>query len=251
MNYKPRRRWQTHDEARRLLNATYLQKRPRGPALERPILRLHRQRWLQVALNTGARAAEVNALDWSDIDWELRLVHVRHQDRERRPRNPELAAVLAPLRPSAQTPEAPARGPIVGTWLKAERDLKRAAARIGIPGLSPNDVRRTTASWMVQQGIPPKVIADWLGHQSLEMVVRVYARLNPEAMRGAAAALPSLAPCADCDTGVTKTSSPGGISGDQGERSKKKTPRNPGVFERSCRDSNAGPLASEANALSN
>src|SRR5262249_54320821 len=53
--YMPKERWLTPDEAYRLLLSFS------GVP--------HRQMWLVVALYTGARDSEVDALRWEDIDW--------------------------------------------------------------------------------------------------------------------------------------------------------------------------------------
>lgn len=56
--------------------------------------------------------------------------------------------------------------------------------------VTPNDLRRTYASWLAQQGVPLHTAAKLMGHGSTQMLERVYARLAPETLRDAVAKLP-------------------------------------------------------------
>ena len=62
------------------------------------------------------------------------------------------------------------------------RDLARACRAAKIPRVSPNDLRRTFASLLVQDGVPLDVVAKLLGHSSAAMVYRVYGRFTPSAL---------------------------------------------------------------------
>jgi integrase len=49
-------------------------------------------------------------------------------------------------------------------WQCVRRDLRAACAKLGIPGCSPNDLRRTCATWLRAAGTPPHLIAPLMGH---------------------------------------------------------------------------------------
>lgn len=70
-------------------------------------------------------------------------------------------------------------------WDSVNRDLVRACERAKIDRCSPNDLRRTMATWMRAAGASPDVIGMVLGHTSARMVEKVYARLSrrPEEVR--------------------------------------------------------------------
>lgn len=70
-------------------------------------------------------------------------------------------------------------------WKAVWRDLATAAERAGIPTVTPNDLRRTFASWLIQAGVPERVIAEMLGHTSTQMVRSVYGRLDMASMEKA------------------------------------------------------------------
>ncbi|MDB4985918.1 MAG: integrase family protein [Myxococcaceae bacterium] len=67
--------------------------------------------------------------------------------------------------------------PLFTPWLNVRRDLHAACERAKIPPISPNDLRRTCATWLRAQGAPPHLIAPVLGHVDSRMVERVYGRL--------------------------------------------------------------------------
>lgn len=74
-------------------------------------------------------------------------------------------------------------GLLFSPWGNVRRDLHEACERVGIPPCSPNDLRRTTATWLRNAGVAPQLIAVVLGHRDARMVERVYGRMSPEALR--------------------------------------------------------------------
>jgi len=73
-------------------------------------------------------------------------------------------------------------GELFEPWQNVRRDLHAACERLGIPPVSPNDLRRTTATWLRAAGVEPHLIAAVLGHRDARMVERVYGRITPEAL---------------------------------------------------------------------
>ena len=67
--------------------------------------------------------------------------------------------------------------PLFTPWANVRRDLHQACERAGIPPCSPNDLRRTCATWLRAQGVQPHLIAPVMGHVDSRMVERVYGRL--------------------------------------------------------------------------
>lgn len=219
-NYRPRERWLERREAERLLGSL-------GP---------ERRLWLLVALYTGARKGEVEGLDWSDFDWKRQTIHIRGTKTEGADRTIPL---VPPLRKALWRQREDA-GKVVPCWGNVIRDLNAAAERTGIKPCSPNDLRRTLATWLAEDGVPERHIADWLGHGSHEMVRRVYARVSPKALRAAAASVPALkARPARCDTGVIA------VRGQTGPKPQKPQHRT-ALQQRARLESNQRPLASEA-----
>jgi integrase len=79
---------------------------------------------------------------------------------------------------------SPRTGKLFAPWHNVNRDLVAACKRAGVPRCSPNDLRRTSATWLRASGLPPHLIAPVLGHVDSTMAEKVYARLTPEMLRG-------------------------------------------------------------------
>lgn len=166
--YVPRDRWLTVDEYRALLDAVARHRRP----------------YVTLWTYTGMRRGELYRLAPGDVDLVRGVVRVRGRKGRRDaadrtvPLHPEAAGVLRE------------RPPPFRPWLKVVRDLAAACERAGIPAASPNDLRRTFASWMAQAGVSALVTARLMGHTSTRMVERVYAHLAPQTTAEAVARLP-------------------------------------------------------------
>lgn len=155
----------------------------------------HRRLWLVVAAYTGACLGELERLAWEHVDLQRRVITIPGTKRETRWRTIPLSAELAPWLAGA----AARRGPILGRWGNVRRDLALYCERARIAPATPNDLRRTYASWLVDAGVPTHTVATLLGHSSSRMVERVYGRLGIDHLAAAVAQLPR------CDAGVTST----------------------------------------------
>jgi hypothetical protein len=87
-------------------------------------------------------------------------------------------------------------------WQNVRRDLREACKRAGIPPCSPNDLRRTFATWLRAAGAPTDLIAPVMGHADTRMVERVYGRLAPSDLRRR---IDGLRGRSRCVTGVSDT----------------------------------------------
>ena len=158
VRYQPRERWLTPAELGMLLAQ---------------LRREDRRLWVLLACYTGARSSEVERLQWEHIDFEQGWVLLpgtkTAKSRRRVPLSPDLASALR-----AQGQET---GKVVAKWFRVNRDLRVACRRADIPKVSPNDLRRTFASWLKQAGNDSMVVAKLLGHSTSRMVELVYGHL--------------------------------------------------------------------------
>ena len=93
---------------------------------------------------------------------------------------------------------------MIEPWGNDKRELARACLRAGVPCVTPNDLRRTFATWLKQNDVDSAVVAAMMGHSSTAMVDRVYGRLDERSFRRAIGRLPGGSPTAeDCNAGVT------------------------------------------------
>ncbi len=163
--YKPRTRWLTPEELQLLL------------------VHLTPDRAARVAfiVATSACWGEANAAQRGDANGNQVLL--RGTKRASRWRTVPLAL------PAQQTLLAFALDHAAGTegalfvhWQNVRRDLHAACVRAAIPVCSPNDLRRTCATWLRAAGVSIELISPVLGHTDTRMVERVYGKLPISAL---------------------------------------------------------------------
>lgn len=65
------------------------------------------------------------------------------------------------------------------------RQWKPACAGAGLPGVRYHDLRHTFASLRAQQGVPPHVRRDWMGHSSIVTTMNIYSHVYEDDRRHA------------------------------------------------------------------
>lgn len=178
--YRPRERWLTPEELVKLLGA----------------LNPRRRLWVTLACYLGARSSEVSGLRWEDIEGDrAHLLGTKTHGSDRWVPIPKtLSAVLRPMSEPGpwRSGYGARRGLLVGGWASDCRDLTKACKRAGIPRVTPNDLRRTYASLLAQEGVTSLAIARLLGHSTTAMTDRVYSRLSAGSLAHAVENLPEL-----------------------------------------------------------
>jgi len=137
----------------------------------------------------------------------LSTVFIRGTKRSTRLRTvPIVSEVSRSLLEYALTHAQGEAGFLFRPWSNVRRDLHTACAAVGIPPCSPNDLRRTCATWLRAAGASPDLIAPVMGHADTRMVERVYGRLPVEDLRRRLAH----AIGADCSAGGSAQAGNGG-----------------------------------------
>ncbi len=191
VRYEPRERWLDARNGARLLGE-----------LERPARRL----WAALAMLAGLRLSEIELLKWEHVDLAAKRLRVPGRKTAGAWRIVPIAPDLERLLKSA----AKRKGErVVAKWPNVRRDMAAAIERLNkadaatakkrgrkpptkLQPVSPNDLRRTFASWLKQQGMDSLVVARLLGHSSTAMVDKVYGRLAESNFTAAIGALPRL-----------------------------------------------------------
>lgn len=171
-SYKPRQRWLKVEELCALLRN----------------LEAHRQRWVMVAVFTGGRLSEVESLKWSDVDFDRGQIHIRGTKTAKADRKIPLHKELGELLKEHQREGAEE---VAGRWHNVRRDLRLACEKARIEPVTPNDLRRTFASWLKQAGQDSLAVGRLLGHTSSRMVELVYGHLDQKSLSRAVESLPS------------------------------------------------------------
>ncbi len=171
--------------------------------LLRAQLKPNRQDYLAAYVGLGVRASELARITPADVRHDdgggASQVRVRGTKTVRSDRTLPIAPDLGPMfaRRAAETQPG---WPLFPTWANMRRDLHEATDRAEIPRVSPNDLRRTFATWLAERGVPEMVTASMLGHTSSSMVRSVYTHIGTPAQHDAVSVLPALgggAPNAD------------------------------------------------------
>jgi integrase len=178
-NYEPRKTWLT----------------PAQFDLVCGELEAKRRLWACLAALGGMRAGEVERLEWTHLGEKLMAVPGTKTESSKR---------RVPIAPALRhrldaVPKAARTGLVVEHWGNVRRDLHAAVTRANqkqpsdaqpLPMVSPNDLRRTFASWLVQNGVPLLTVAALMGHKSTRMLEKVYGQLSARNLEEAIAMLP-------------------------------------------------------------
>lgn len=156
VNYRPRERWLTRVELTALLAA----------------LSPHRAAHVAFIVATGARWSESTRARPEHVLTDR--IHILGTKTDTADRWIPVLTAMRPLleRSAHRLPFAP--------WSSVRRDLAVACARCGLAPVTPNDLRRTTASWCAEAGVQADHTAKLLGHSSVKMVMLVYGRIRPD-----------------------------------------------------------------------
>jgi len=160
-----------------------------------------------VALTTGMRPSEYLALKWQDIDWDRGTVSVvRTLERSagdwrfaetKRARSRRIIKfqdwvietlknlqAITNRRSGCSRPgnselvfTSPAGHPIYSD--KLAKRFKAILSQVGLPVVRLYDLRHTAATLALSAGVPPKVVAEQLGHASAAFTLDVYSHLLP------------------------------------------------------------------------
>ena len=170
-----------------------------------------------LAVVTGLRQGELLALRWDDLDWETSQLSIQRQVQ----RITGQGLVFAQLK-TAASGRVVALGPatvdqlrrhlskvremavlagdawhdsdlifpsIVGTPIEPRnlyRHFQVLLKRAGLPKIRFHDLRHTSATLMLQQGVHPKIVQERLGHSSISLTLDTYSHVLPHLQSEAA-----------------------------------------------------------------
>lgn len=154
------------------------------------------------AAKTGLRKGELYRLEWTDVDLERQLVHVRAEGNKTHrgrfvPLDDELTSLLTTSRngsawvfPTNRGTRRSVNNP------RPNEALKKAAGLAGLPEPIPSAVslhwlRHSYASALRMAGCDLEVVGRLLGHSNRD-TTRIYEHLTPDFLRSEATRLPNL-----------------------------------------------------------
>lgn len=200
--YKPRERWLTTAEVQLLISQLVPDRAAR----------------VAFIVATGAESGAADRAERSDAEGDLVLV--RGTKRPTRWRKvPIVTNEQRELLAYALKHAEGEGGLLFRPWSTGSiiRDIKGACRRAGIEPCTPNDLRRTAATWLAHQGVGDELIGKFLGHTSPAMARLVYAKLGPIALGDRIKA------SIGCVTGVSEVSVSNAVIGKDGTDLEQKT----------------------------
>jgi integrase len=85
---------------------------------------------------------------------------------------------------------------VIGTpmdaWNLPRRSFCPLLDRAGVPRVRLHDVRHTTATLLLSQGVHAKVVSAMLGHNTIGMTLAIYSHVLPDMQQQAATAMEAL-----------------------------------------------------------
>jgi integrase len=160
--------------------------RPEFARLYEAAEQIHLRTFLALAVYTGQRAAAILELTWDDIDTENMLV--RYQGGNATKRRTPYVPISAPLALTLSTAMLDRNGPFVVHWrgepiTSIKKAFGAAVRRAGLHDVRIHDLRRTAASWVLDNGGSFDMAAALLS-DDVRTVRRHYARFSDEFMVG-------------------------------------------------------------------
>lgn len=171
----PKDRWLTRPEIDKLLAA------PKAHHVQLAIL---------LMLATAGRVSAVLELTWDRVDFRQGTINLRTNETGPRkgravvPMNDGLRAALSAAEKAATTDYVIewAGGPIA----RLRTGFNAAAKAAGVKGVTPHVLRHTAAVHLVAAGTPMQKVSQYLGHSSISVTERVYARFAPDHLKAEA-----------------------------------------------------------------
>lgn len=172
-----RDRWLRPEEVDRIVAEA--RRRREGDRLSRA------ERFLHIAIETAARRAVIENLQWDQVDLEAGVIHYhRHGDLRSKKRRPSVP-ISSRLRPILQQAyDEKTTSYVLDTSSDIYHHIERIAKAAGVTGFYPHILRHTAATWMARRGVPLWKIAGILGN-TMQMIEQVYAKHSPDGLADA------------------------------------------------------------------
>ena len=145
---------------------------------------------VKMLLNTGMRWGELKNLEWDDIDWNEKVIHIRIKEDwspkggERKiPMNNTVQEILKGVSTDTNWVFTTKTGSQVrqqGTWSA----FKLACQRARVENATLHTLRHTFASHLIMAGVDLATVSKLLGHKDISTTM-IYSHLSPNHLRGA------------------------------------------------------------------
>jgi site-specific recombinase XerD len=168
----PKDRWLTRAEAEKLVDAAT------APHIKLAIM---------LMLGTAGRVGAILELTWERVDFDAGTINLRTTDTGPR-KGRAVVPMNAGLRAALSAAERAATTDNVIEWAgspvkRIRTGFRRAVKDAGLKDVSEHVLRHTAAVHMAAAGRPMARISQYLGHSSVSITEKVYARFAPDHLR--------------------------------------------------------------------
>lgn len=153
----------------------------------------------QFAFFSGLRTSELIALEWGDIDWSKELIHVSRAVVEKQIKSTKTNAgirdviLLPPAKEALQAQKTHTflagtrifNNPRTDLPWETDAQIRKTAwvyliKKSGVRYRNPYQTRHTYASMLLSEGENPWWVAEQMGHETIEMIMRHYGKWIPD-----------------------------------------------------------------------
>ncbi len=156
----------------------------------------------EFAFLTGMRRGEIFNLQWSDIDWQRKLITVKNT-KAKRPRFVPLTPIAHDILHERKEDPAPFNRVLDRKLSAGFRPMQRICQRAEIPPVTLHDLRRTFATYLAES-LSEKLLQQVLGHSNYSVTDIFYIGDNADAIRQKMIALDDKLRAALNFTGMTQ-----------------------------------------------
>lgn len=147
--------------------------------------------FLHLAVATAGRKEAILQLTTTHVRWDQDCVFLGHKVNGKKRATVPINETLRPI--LRQACDMTRTGYLVEYEGAAVASVRTAfnnnAERAGLPQVTPHVLRHSAAVWMAGDGVPLEKISEFLGHSDIRVTQKIYARYQPDHLRGAARAL--------------------------------------------------------------
>lgn len=148
----------------------------------------HLRVWMLIALSTAARSGAILGLKCDKVNFVDSIIDFRDESIEGKHKPRSVIKMPEALRPYLEDAVSKSvSGYVVEKDGKPVKsiyyDCIRAAQRAGLKNVSPHTMRHTCAVHMVKNDVPIYEVSKYLGHKSIEITQKHYAKFSPDFMK--------------------------------------------------------------------